>query len=370
MFEEEALRLKDFAARLDELRSCLNIEGTQEEIGALESKMAEPNFWDSPEAAQKHVQKLKNLKTTISAPEALRSELEDAQVLVELAQQEGEESMDAEIAEITESVESHLARVELESLLSDPRDGKNAIINIHPGAGGTESCDWADMLYRMIRRFCERHEFDVEVLEYQPGEEAGLKSAALLVTGSMVYGNMKSESGVHRLVRISPFDASRRRHTSFAAIEVLTEVDDNIEIEIREEDLKMDVYRASGAGGQHINKTSSAVRLTHTPTGIVVACQMERSQHRNRAMAEQMIKAKLYDVEMLKQQAELDKQRDGQQDVAWGSQIRSYVLHPYQMVKDHRTNTEVGNVDRVLDGDLDKFIEAYLKWKLEQRSRN
>jgi peptide chain release factor 2 len=242
-------------------------------------------------------------------------------------------------------------------------------VSIHPGAGGTESCDWADMLYRMIARFCEQQEFECEVLDYQPGDEAGVKSVTLRISGVNAYGTLKSEAGVHRLVRISPFDSASRRHTSFSAIEVITEVDDDIEIEVREEDVKMDVYRASGAGGQHINKTSSAVRLTHLPTKVVVACQMERSQHRNRAKAMDMLKARLYDMELKKQEAELDAQRENHQDVAWGSQIRSYVLHPYQMIKDHRTNYETGNVQRVLDGELDNFIESYLKWNLERKSK-
>ena len=224
------------------------------------------------------------------------------------------------------------------------------------------------MLYRMILRFCERREYNVDVLDYQPGEEAGLKSAAIKVAGPMAYGYLKSEAGVHRLVRISPFDAQGRRHTSFAAVEVLTEIDKNIEIEVREDDLRMDVFRASGAGGQHVNKTNSAVRLTHAPTGTVVSCQMERSQHRNREHAMAMLKAKLYDLELQKKNAELEELRDSQQEVAWGSQIRSYVMHPYQMIKDHRTNVEVGNVDKVMDGYLEPFIEGYLKWKLEQRS--
>ena len=370
MYEDEAARIKEYETRLKELTDCLNLDEAQREIDALESEMAKGDFWDRPETAQKSMQKLKTLKSTVSVPEELMSEMEDATVLVELAQQEAEESMGEEISRITAEIEEKLLRVEVTSLLSDPRDAKNAIVNIHPGAGGTESCDWAEMLYRMIIRFCERREFEVEVLDYQPGEEAGIKSAALLVSGPNAFGNLKSETGVHRLVRISPYDANKRRHTSFAAIEVLTEVDDTIEIELNEEDIRMDVFRASGAGGQHVNKTSSAVRLTHGPTGIVVSCQNDRSQHRNKAQAMQVLKAKLYDIELQKQQAELDEQRGEQQDVAWGSQIRSYVLHPYQLIKDHRTGVESGNVERVLDGGLDAFIEGYLKWSLEQRSRN
>ena len=368
MFDEETARLSGFAERLDELLQCLNVEATQKEIARIETQMAAPDFWDNSDSAQAVVQKLKTMKTAVSAPEELRVELEDAQALVQLAQEEGEESMGAEITEITEQLEERLLEVELGSLLSDPRDQKNAIINIHPGAGGTESCDWASMLYRMILRFCEGRDYKVDVLDYQPGEEAGLKSAAIKVSGPMAYGYLKSEAGVHRLVRISPFDAQGRRHTSFAAVEVLTEIDKNIEIEVREDDLRMDVFRASGAGGQHVNKTNSAVRLTHTPTGTVVSCQMERSQHRNREHAMAMLKAKLYDLELQKKNAELEELRDSQQEVAWGSQIRSYVMHPYQMIKDHRTNVEVGNVDKVMDGYLEPFIEGYLKWKLEQRS--
>ena len=368
MYEAEQEAIQEYMQRLNELRACLRIDEAKEKIAALESSMAEPGFWDIPDSAQKIVQELKGYKSHISAPDELQSALEDAEVLVEMAVEEEDVSMEAEVASLQKDLKKQLDRLELTSLFSDPRDAKAALVSIHPGAGGTESCDWADMLYRMLTRFCESHEFTYEILEYQPGDEAGIKSVTLRISGINAYGTLKSESGVHRLVRISPFDSASRRHTSFTAIEVLTEVDEDIEIEVREEDLKMDVFRASGAGGQHINKTSSAVRLTHIPTGTVVACQMERSQHRNKATAVAMIKAKLYDEEMKKQEAELNAQRDDHQDVAWGSQIRSYVLHPYQMIKDHRTNVETGNVNKVLDGELDLFIEAFLKWKLQQHS--
>ncbi len=363
MYEEHKEQINSFAERLVLLRKCLNVEDARAEMARLEQRGSDPSFWDDVESAQKTMQQIKALRDVVEAPDALAREIEDAQVLIELAQSEEDASMEAEIAGVAARIETQLNRMEIASLLNDPRDAKPAIINIHPGAGGTESCDWAGMLYRMIVRYCERHDFTVELMDYQPGDEAGLKSATLTVEGPFAYGNLKSEDGVHRLVRISPFDANSRRHTSFAAIQVLPQIDDDIEIEVREEDLKMDVFRSSGPGGQKVNKTSSAVRLTHLPTGIVVACQIERSQHRNRDTALQLLKAQLYDREMKKKEAEAAAMRDAQMDVAWGSQIRSYVLHPYQMVKDHRTDVETSNVDRVLDGEIDLFSEAYLKWK-------
>lgn len=370
MYEESKYKVSTFRERLEDLRGVLDIDGAKIEIAKLESDMAVPGFWNDPDSAQKVVQRLKQMKTTVSAPDQLLREIEDAEVLVELAESEAEESMAEEINGIAESLEEKLARLELSSLLSDSRDEKDALVSVHPGAGGTESCDWAGMLYRMLLRYCERQGFSVEILDHQDGEGAGIKGATFRVGGLNAYGNLKSENGVHRLVRISPFDAQSRRHTSFAAVEVLTEVDQDIEIEVREEDLKMDVFRSSGAGGQHVNKTSSAVRLTHLPTGIVVSCQADRSQHRNRALAVQMLKSKLYDIELQRKQAELDAQRGEQQDVAWGSQIRSYVLQPYQMIKDHRTNFETGNVDKTLDGYLEPFVEAFLKWKLGKARRS
>jgi peptide chain release factor 2 len=364
MYDEQAARLDEFADRLMELRKCLNVDGAKEQIVQLEEEMSGPGFWDDPEAAQKVVQRLKRLKTVVEAPDRLHRELEDARILVELAQSEEDASMEGELDALAAEIEQKLSRLELNSLFSDPRDEKDVIISIHPGAGGTESCDCAEMLYRMITRWCEREEYALEVVDYLPGDEAGIKSVSFTVSGPFAYGYLKSEAGVHRLVRISPYDASNRRHTSFAAIEVLPEVDEDIDIGVREEDIKMDVFRSSGAGGQKVNKTSSAVRLTHLPTGIVTTSQIERSQHRNRAIALQFLKAKLYDIEMKKREAELAAQRDEYQEVAWGSQIRSYVLHPYQLVKDHRTNVETSSVDRVLDGEIDLFIEAYLRWRL------
>jgi peptide chain release factor 2 len=370
MFDIEAAKVDEMAQRLHDLRKCLNVEGANKGIAGIEQEMAASDFWDDPESAQKVVQKLKILRNAVNAPEEMHRNIEDAKALVDLAREAEDETMGPEIAQSLEELEGRLARLELASLFNDPRDTMNVILNIHPGAGGTESCDWADMLYRMILRFCERRDFVAEVVDFLPGEEAGLKSATVRISGPYAYGNFKSESGVHRLVRISPFDAAKRRHTSFAAIEVLPEIDDTIEVEIREEDIRMDMYRSGGAGGQKVNKTSSAVRLTHIPTGVVVACQIERSHHRNRAVAMQLLRAKLYDMEQKKKEAEMMQARSGQQDVAWGSQIRSYVLCPYQLIKDHRTNFETGNVDRVLDGELDAFIESFLKWELERRRRD
>ncbi len=364
MYELEVDEIKGFQRRLSELRTCLNVDNTKRQIADLEKVMSVQGFWDDPESAQKVVQEMKALKRVVGAPDDLHRELEEAEVLLQMAQEEEDASMASEIDALRERLGKDLHTLEIASLFSDPRDTKPVILSIHPGAGGTESCDWASMLFRMITRYCEVKGFEYEVLDFLPGEEAGLKSASLRITGPYAYGLLKSEAGVHRLVRISPFDANKRRHTSFTAIEVLSEIDEDINIEVREEDLKMDVFRASGHGGQKVNKTSSAVRLTHLPTGFVVSCQVERSQHRNRATALNMLKAKLYDMEVKKKEAELASQRDGQQDVAWGSQIRSYVLQPYQMVKDHRTGAETSNVVRVLDGDIDLFIEAYLKWKL------
>ncbi|NLN91778.1 MAG: peptide chain release factor 2 [Candidatus Hydrogenedens sp.] len=369
MYEDEREAVAEQVEKLQELIACLNIDGVRKSIVDIEAKMAAPDFWNDQEEAQKYVKRLKAHKAIVNTPDELQREVEDVQTLIELAEEAQDESMRPEINGQMESLQKKIDRLEMNSLFTDPRDDHAAIISIHPGAGGTESCDWADMLYRMITRFCEQREMEVEVLYHQPGDEAGLKSATIKVTGPNAYGLLKSEEGVHRLVRISPFDSNARRHTSFSAVEVLAEVDDNIEIEVREEDIKMDVFRSSGAGGQKVNKTSSAVRLTHIPSGIIVSCQIERSQHRNRATALGMLKAKLYDMELKKQEEELNAQRESQQDVAWGSQIRSYVLHPYQMIKDHRTSMETGNVTKVLDGDLDPFIAAYLKWNLERRSK-
>jgi peptide chain release factor 2 len=330
--------------------------------------MAAPDFWDDPNAAQPVIARVKRLQMVLESVDAFSRELEDAGVLVQLAAEEQDVSMRAEIAETLNDLEKQLEQLETESLLSNEKDDKNAILSIHPGAGGTESCDWAEMLLRMYLRWMEQHGYHHEIVDILAGDGAGIKSVTLTVEGPYAYGYLKTEEGVHRLVRISPFDANRRRHTSFAAVEVLPEVEDDIEVDIDDKDLRIDYYRASGHGGQHVNKTSSAVRITHLPTNIVVQCQSERSQHQNRAMAMKVLRARLLDRLVKQREEELAKQRADQSEVAWGSQIRSYVLQPYQMVKDHRTGIETGNVKAVLDGDIDRFIEAYLRSRLHKAS--
>ena len=301
-----------------------------------------------------------SLREVIDSWEKHRAGLEEARFFLELAKEEkNEDALNEAVGKVAEVTEG-MARTELTQLLGEPDDRRNAIVSLHPGAGGTEAQDWAEILLRMYLRWADRRGFRKEILEYQPGEEAGLKSVTFTVEGDYAYGYLKAEAGIHRLVRISPFDANSRRHTSFASVFVYPEVDDTIKVEINEADLRVDTYRSSGAGGQHVNKTDSAVRITHLPTNIVVACQNERSQHKNRAMAMKILRSRLYELEIEKQREKMDVYHKTKKDIAWGSQIRSYVLHPYRMVKDHRTAVEIGNADAVLDGNIDKFIQAYL----------
>lgn len=329
--------------------------------------MLEAGFWDNQELAQKTTREISELKRTIKRWQSVRDLYDDVQVLAELvdeAEDEGEGAeLQAELDTSLASLEKAVDQLELESLLSGEYDASNAIVAIHPGAGGTEAQDWAAMLWRMYTRWAEDQGYSVEILDYQPGEEAGIKDVTLLIKGLYAYGYLKAEKGVHRLVRISPFDASGRRHTSFSSVEVLPEIEDDLTMEISPDDLRIDTYRSSGAGGQHVNKTESAVRITHLPTGIVVQCQSERSQHANRESAMKILRAKLMERQLAEQRAKLESIKGEQQEIAWGSQIRSYVFCPYTMVKDHRTNVEVGNVDAVMDGYLDPFIEAFLKMK-------
>ena len=364
-FEELRLKLQGMEPELRELKQSLNIDKLGIEIAELERKAAEPSFWDDMENSQKVLQRTAQLKASVETYQKLQALYEDTMTLIELAEEAGDESVYEEAAADAEQLQSRMAEVRLTTLLTGEYDSKNAILTFHAGAGGTEAQDWAQMLYRMYTRWAERHGYSYKILDYLDGDEAGIKSASILIEGLNAYGFLKSENGVHRLVRVSPFDASGRRQTSFASLEVMPEIDKDVNIEIREEDIQMDVYRASGAGGQKVNKTSSAVRLTHLPTGIVVACQVERSQHQNREVAMNMLRSKLVEI---KEREHLDKIEDikgVQKEIAWGSPIRSYVFMPYTMVKDHRTNYETGNITAVMDGDLDGFINEYLKKKSE-----
>lgn len=360
-FEEQKLRLTAAKDELDDLGEALGISAAKEKIAELEAQSAAEGFWDDLENSQKVLKETSKLKNKVSAYEGLCGDFDDTLTLIEMADEEGDESL---IPEVTESVDRVLKTIEdmrMSTLLSGEYDGKNAILTFHAGAGGTEAQDWAEMLFRMYNHWADAHGFKAKTIDYLDGEEAGLKSAVLLIEGENAYGYMKSEAGVHRLVRVSPFDSSGRRHTSFASLEVMPEIDDNMDVEIKDEDFKVDTYRSSGAGGQHINKTDSAVRITHIPTGIVVACQNERSQHQNREMAMKMLKSKLIEIKEREHLEKIEDIKGVQKEIGWGSQIRSYVFMPYTMVKDHRTGFEMGNINAVMDGDLDGFINAYLK---------
>ncbi len=360
-FEELRLELEGLHPDILDLANALGLDKLKMEIEQLEQRASQPGFWDDVENSQKILQKTGALKNKVAEYDSLVEAYDDTLALIELANEEEDLSLLEEAQTEVGKVRSSLEAQRLQTLLTGEYDSKNAILTFHAGAGGTEAQDWAMMLYRMYTRWAERHDFKVKEVDYLDGEEAGLKSAVLLIEGENAYGYLKSESGVHRLVRVSPFDSSGRRHTSFASLEVMPEIDNTIEVDIRPEDIKMDVYRASGAGGQKVNKTSSAVRLTHIPTGIVVASQVERSQYQNRDVAMTMLKSKLIEI---KEREHLDKIEDikgVQKEIAWGAQIRSYVFMPYTMVKDHRTSFETGNVNAVMDGDLDGFINAYLK---------
>ena len=360
-FDELRLRLEGIKPDIDDLASALGIEKIKEEIEDLDGKAAAEGFWDDMESAQKILQRSSALKAKLADYEALVTEYHDAMTMVELANEEGDESLLADCAADVDKVQSHMEAQRLATLLSGEYDAKNAILTLHAGAGGTEAQDWAEMLYRMYTHWAERHGFKYKILDYLDGDEAGLKSASIEIEGLNAFGYLKGESGVHRLVRVSPFDSSGRRHTSFAALEVIPEIDDDVEVEIRPEDLKVDTYRSSGAGGQHVNKTESAVRITHIPTGIVVACQNERSQHQNREVAMRMLRSKLVEIKEREHYDKIEDIKGGQAQIAWGSQIRSYVFMPYTLVKDHRTGFEMGNIGAVMDVDLDGFINAYLK---------
>ncbi len=360
-FEELSLRLLGSKDELLELKSALGYDSLLREIEELEAKASAPNFWDDLENSQKILQRTGKLKNTVESYDNLCTLFEDLEVLIQMGDEEGDLSLIEEIETTISEYEEGLAGLRLQTLLTGEYDKNNAILTFHAGAGGTEAMDWVSMLVRMYTRWTERHGFKTQILDFLDGDEAGLKSATISIEGENAYGYLKSESGVHRLVRVSPFDASGRRHTSFASLEVMPEISDDNNIEIREEDIKMDVFRSSGAGGQHINKTSSAVRLTHIPTGIVVACQNERSQFQNREKAMKMLKSKLLEIKEREHLEKIDDIKGVQKEIAWGSQIRSYVFMPYTLAKDHRTGFESGNINAVMDGDLDGFINAYLK---------
>ncbi|MEK0313786.1 peptide chain release factor 2 [Cohnella sp. 56] len=358
--------LRESAKRLTYLRGSLDLDLKQEMIANFEEKMSAPDFWDDNEKAQSVISELNAVKGVVEQYTTLAAEQEDLEAMQEMLEEETDADLEAEWVGSVKALSKKVDDFELQLLLNQPYDKSHAILELHPGAGGTESQDWASMLYRMYTRWAEKKGFKVELLDYLPGDEAGIKSVTIMVRGYNAYGYLKAEKGVHRLVRISPFDASGRRHTSFVSCDVVPEIPDDITIEIRPEDLRVDTYRASGAGGQHINKTDSAIRLTHLPTGIVVACQTERSQISNRDRAMKMLQSKLYEKKIQEQQAELAAIRGEQLDIAWGSQIRSYVFHPYSMVKDHRTSVETGNVQAVMDGELDPFIDGYLRSQIKQ----
>jgi peptide chain release factor 2 len=343
-----------------------DVENKEKELKELESKITENDFWNDTDNSSKVLKQINSLKSKVEGFKKLNNELNNLLEMSDLLQVEEDEELAKELLKSTDTLEKNIEKLEITTLLSGKYDNNNAILTIHPGAGGTEAQDWAEMLYRMYTRWANANGYEVKELDYLEGDEAGLKSVTFSVNGDYAYGYLKGEMGVHRLVRISPFDAGGRRHTSFASVEVLPEITDDIELDINPDDIKMDVYRASGAGGQHINKTSSAVRLTHIPTGIIVACQTERSQFQNRDTAMKMLKSKLLNLKEKEQKDTIDELKGIQMDIAWGSQIRSYVFCPYTLVKDHRTNYEVGNVQAVMDGDLNGFIDSYLKFNLEK----
>ena len=359
-FDEYKVKLNNLRPQLDELEKALNLDSAAQEVDFLEAESASDGFWDNPEKSQRVLQKLKQLKNKLDSQAKRRSSWEDMMVLCEMGNEEEDESLVPEVEEGFARLEQEMASARLSTLLTGEYDASNAILTIHAGAGGTEAQDWAQMLYRMYTRWAERHDYTYQVVDYQEGDEAGIKSATIMIQGENAYGHLKSENGVHRLVRVSPFDANARRQTSFAAVEVMPEIPDDVEVDIRPEDIEMQVFRSSGAGGQHINKTSSAVRLIHKPTGIVVSSQQERSQFQNRDTCMRMLRSKLVELQMQAHAEKISDLKGVQMKIEWGSQIRSYVFMPYQLVKDNRTGYETSNINAVMDGDLDGFINAYL----------
>ena len=342
-------------------------DSIQSEISELEAQMSRPDFWNEQSRAQKVSRELKWKQELLNQFERLETRSEDLVTLLEMAEEEKDETAAQELDEELETLKKDVDSFFLQQAFSGEHDSDNAFLSVHPGAGGTESCDWAQMLLRMYMRWCERNGYATETVEFLPGDEAGIKSVTVLVKGEWAYGYLHPESGVHRLVRISPFDANKRRHTSFASVFIMPELDDEVEIEINDDDLRVDTFHSSGAGGQHVNVTDSAVRMTHLPTGIVVSCQNERSQHKNRAMALKVLRARLYELKQREKMEKIEAFGAEKKEIRWGNQVRSYVFCPYQMVKDHRTNHQTGNVDAVMDGDLNDFIEASLRQKVSEK---
>ncbi len=354
--------LGSYKDTLTEVEASLALDSKKARIEELEREMEAPGFWDDPETSNVKMKDLKNMKDSVETIETLKTKYEDIETLIEMGYEESDESLIPEIREELDIFIELLDNIRISTLLSGEFDKNNAILKLNAGAGGTESCDWASMLYRMYTRWAEKKGYSIEVLDYLDGDEAGIKSVTFQVNGENAYGYLKSEKGVHRLVRISPFNAQGKRQTSFVSLDVMPEIDADLDVEIKDDDIRVDTYRSSGAGGQHINKTSSAIRITHLPTGIVVQCQNERSQHMNKDKAMQMLKSKLYMLKLEENKEKLDDIRGEVTDIAWGNQIRSYVFQPYKLVKDLRTGVESGNVDAVMDGALDKFMGGYLKW--------
>ena len=359
--EENSRLIEELKDKINKIYIDLKIESKSEELKALESKTLEEGFWNNSNASNSILKQIKNIKNKVKQYTDLNTQISDLIDLNELLKIESDEELEKQLISLTKNAEKNISQFEIQTLLTGKYDKNNAIITFHPGAGGTESQDWAEMLYRMYTRWANKNGYNVKELEYLEGDEAGIKSVTALIEGENAFGYLKCEHGVHRLVRISPFDAGGRRHTSFASVEVLPEITDDIEIEINPSDLRIDTYRASGAGGQHVNKTESAVRITHIPTGVVTSCQTERSQIQNRETAMRMLKSKLLDLKERENKEKIEDLKGVQREIAWGSQIRSYVFCPYTLVKDHRTNHEVGNVEAVMNGEIDGFINKYLR---------
>ncbi|MBW2657105.1 MAG: peptide chain release factor 2 [Deltaproteobacteria bacterium] len=360
MSTELKQNLDELKIKLDHLRSYLDLDDIEKRLAEIEKIIAQDSFWNNPEDSKPILKERTSISNKIDNFKELWNDLEETQILLDLAVEESDEEALNEVIQQTAALDKKINQLSLDLMLDGKDDARNAIVSINAGAGGTEAQDWAEMLFRMYSRWVERKGYKTELIDFQPGDEAGIKSVTFTASGENAFGYLKSETGVHRLVRISPFNASGKRHTSFASVFVYPELDSEITVEIDDKDIRVDVYRASGAGGQHVNKTSSAVRLTHLPSGIVVQCQQEKSQHRNKDMAMKVLKSRLYQREQQKQDEKMQELHDSKEDIAWGSQIRSYVLHPYQMVKDHRIKLDVGNVNAVLDGDIDQFIEGVL----------